>query len=107
MMSAAISMIAGVEQTKVRPLSGDLSSGQGDLDDFSFAKSFNERVEVATSSQGKNAADDVAIALPRLKGTTFTKKLEGVAERSSGVKEESITAQETPVHSELKGAGAD
>jgi hypothetical protein len=107
MMSAAISMIAGVEQTKVRPLSGDLSSGQGDLEDFSFAKSFNERVEVATSSQGKNAADDLAIALPRLKGTTFTKKLEGVAERSSGVKEESITAQEIPVHSELKGAVAD
>jgi len=106
MMSAAISMMAGVEQTKVRLLSGDLFSGQAELEDVSFAKSFNERVGAATSSQGKNAADDMAIALPGLKGTTLTKKLEGGAESSSGVKEGSITAQEIPVRGVLKGAVA-
>jgi len=106
MMSAAISMMVGVEQTKVQPLSGDLLSGQGELEDFSFAKSFNERVGVSTSSQGKNAADDLAIALPSLKGTTLTTKLDEVAEKSSGGKEKSITAQEISVNSELKGAAA-
>src|SRR5260370_19771290 len=106
MMSAAISMMAGVEQTKVRLLSGDLFSGQAELEDVSFAKSFNERVGAATSSQGKNAADDLAIALPGLKGKTLTKKLEGVADGSSGGKEGCITAQEIPVRSGLKGAVA-
>jgi hypothetical protein len=107
MMSAAILMMAGVELTKVRSVSDDLFSGQGELEDFSFAKSFNERVGVSTSSQGKNAADVLAIALPGLKGTTLTKQLEEVAGRSSGVMEESITAQEISVHSELKGVIAD
>ncbi len=103
MMSAAISMMVGVEQTKVKALPGDLLSSQGELEDFSFAKSFNERVGVSTSSQGKNAADDLAIALSSLKGTTLTKKLEEVAEKSSGGKETSITAQEISVNGELKG----
>ena len=103
-MSAAILMMAGVELTKVRPVPGDLLSVQGELEDFSFAKSFNERVGVSTSSQGKTAADDWAIAFPGLKGTTLTKQSEEVAGRSSGVMEESITTQEISVHSELKGA---
>jgi hypothetical protein len=106
MMSAAILMMAGVELSKVRPVSDDLLSGQGELEDFSFAKSFNERVGVSTSSQGKNAADDLAIALPGLKGATLTKQLEEVAGRSSGAKENPIAAQEVPVHSELKGTVA-
>jgi hypothetical protein len=106
MMSAAISMMVGMEQTKVQPVSGDLLSGQGELEDVSFAKSFNERVGVSTSSQGKNAADNLAVALPDVKGTTLTKQSEEVAGRSSGVKEEFTTAQEISVHSELKGAAA-
>ncbi len=106
MVSAAISMMAGVEQTKVRPVSDDLFSSQGELGDFSFAKSFNERVGVATSSQEKNTADDLGIAFPSLKGSTLTKQLEEVAGRSSGVKEESISAKEISVCSELKGAAA-
>jgi hypothetical protein len=106
MMSAAISVMAGVEQTKVRFASDDLFSTQGELEDVSFAKSFNERVGVPISSQRKNAADDLAIALPCLKGTTLTKQLEEVAGKSSGLKEGSITAQEISPHSELKGAAA-
>jgi len=106
MMSAAISMMAGVEQTKVRPVSGDLFSGQGGLEDVSFAKSFNESVGVPTSPQGKNAADDLAIALPGLKGTTPAKKLEEVADKSGGAKEDPIAAHDVPVHSELNGTVA-
>jgi len=104
MMSTAILMMAGVELSKVCPVPHDLLSGQGELEDFSFAKSFNEHVGVSTSSQGKTAADALAIALPGLKGTTVTKQSEEVAGRSSGVMEESITAQEISVHGELKDA---
>lgn len=103
-MSAAILITESVEVTKVRPAPAEPLSGRGELEDFSFAKSFNERVGVSTSSQGKTAADALAIALPGLKGTTVTKQSEEVAGRSSGVREESITAQEISVHSELKGA---
>ncbi|MCU1250899.1 MAG: hypothetical protein JWQ49_3928 [Edaphobacter sp.] len=106
MMSAAISMMAGVEQTKVSPATGDLFSGQGELGNFSFAKSFNESVGVPASSQGKNAVDDLAAVLPGLKDTTPTKILEEVAEKSSGVKENSIGAQEMPPNGELKGTVA-
>src|SRR5216683_3292845 len=81
MMSAAISMMAGVEQTKVSLVSGDLFSGQGGQDDVSFAKNFNESVGVPASSQGKNAADELTIAFAGLKRTTPTKKLEEVAEK--------------------------
>ncbi len=106
MMSAAISMMAGVEQTKAGHVSDDPFSGQGEQEDFSFAKSFNERVGESTSSQRKNAADNLAIALPSLKSTTLTKQSEEVAGKSSGVTEESIETQEISVHSELQGAVA-
>jgi hypothetical protein len=106
MMSAAISTMAGLEQTKVGPASGDLLSGQGQLGDVSFAKSLSESVGVPAPSQGKTAAEDLAIALPGLKGTTPAKKLEEMAEKSGEVKENPIAAQEMPVHGELKGSVA-
>jgi len=53
MMSAAILMMADVELTKVRPVPDDLFSGQGGLEDVSFAKSFNESVGVRASPHGK------------------------------------------------------
>src|SRR5258708_411701 len=105
MMSAAILMMAGVEQTKVGVASGDLFSGQGGLEDVSFAKSFNESVGVPTSSQG-NASEDVAIAFAGLKGTTPANKLEEVAEKPVGAKGDSIAAVGIPVPSELKGTFA-
>ena len=106
MMSAAISMMVGVEQTKIRPVSEDLLLGQRVLEDFSFASSFTERIGVSTSSEGKNVAEDLTAALPDLKGTTLTKQSEEVAGRSSGVEAKSKTAQEISVDSELKGAVA-
>lgn len=106
MMSAASLMMAGLEQTKVHPMSEDLISGQGGLQDASFAKSFAESVGMPASSQGKNAPDDLAIALPGLLGTTPAKKLEEVTDKSGGAKENSTAAQDVPVHSELNGAVA-
>jgi hypothetical protein len=105
MMSAAILMMAGVEQTKVSVAPGDLFSGQGGLEDVSFAKSFNESVGVPASPQG-NASDDVSIALGGLKGTTPANKLEGVAEKLVGAKGNSVAAEGMPVPSELKGTVA-
>jgi len=106
MMSAAISMMAGVEQTKVSLVSGDLFSGQGGQDDVSFAKNFNESVGMPASSQGKNAADELAIALAGLKGTTPTKKLEEVAEKPAGAKDNPIASQGMPVPSEMNATVA-
>jgi hypothetical protein len=103
MMSAAISMMAGLEQTKAGPATGDLFSGQGELEDASFAKSLSESVRAPASSQGKNAADNLAIRLPGLKGATPTKNLEELADKSGGVTEKPVAAQEMPVPSELKG----
>jgi hypothetical protein len=106
MMSTAILMTAGTEQTKVSLVSADLSSDQGAPEEISFAKSFQERVGVSALSQEKNTADETAIALPGWKGTTLTKQPEEVAGRSREVNGEPNTAQEMFVHSELKGVAA-
>ena len=105
-MSAANLMMAGLEQTNVHPMSEDPISGQGEPQDASFAKSFAESVGMPASSQGKNAADDLSIAVPGLPGTTPAKKLEEVADKSGGAKENPIAAHDVPVHSELNGAVA-
>jgi hypothetical protein len=106
MMSAAIAMLAGVEQTKGRPVSGDLFSAQGEQEDVSFAKSLSESVGAAASSEAKNAVGDLAIALSGLKGTTPAKSLEEVAEKPGEGEEKSIPVHEAPVQSELKGTVA-
>ena len=93
MMSAAISILTGVEQTKGHPVPGDLFSAQGEQEEVSFAKSLSESVGVGASSEGKDPAGDLAIALP-------------AADKSGGGKEKSIAAQETPIQSELKGTAA-
>jgi hypothetical protein len=106
MMSAAILMTTSAEQMKVRPVSDDLISDQGELQGTSFAKSFNEGIGVSALLQGKNTADEAAIALPGMKGTTIpAKKLQEVADISIGVK--AISGPEISAHSELKGAVAD
>jgi hypothetical protein len=106
MMSAAILLTAGAEQTKASLVPVDLSSDQGEPKGISFAKSFHERVGISVLSQDKNTADQTAIALPGLKGMTLTKQPEEVAGRSREVKGEPNTAQEISVHSELKGVTA-
>jgi hypothetical protein len=103
MMSTAILMTAGAEQTKVSLVSPDLSSDQGAPDGISFANSFHG---ASVLSQEKNTAHEAAIALPGLKGTTLTKQPEEVAGRSREVKGEPNTAQEIFVHSELNGVAA-
>jgi hypothetical protein len=106
MMSAAILMTAGTEQTKVGLVSADLSSDQGAPEGISFAKSFHERVGISVLSEEKIAADEAAIALPGLTNTTLTKQLEEAAGRSREVKGEPDTAQEIFVHSEVRGVAA-
>lgn len=108
MMSAAISMMADVEQTNVRPVSDDLFSGQSGREDVSFAKSLNESVGLSPSLPGKNTVDEAAIALPGMKGTTkAAKTLQEVPVISIGVKGNAISAPGISAHSELKGAVAD
>src|SRR5260370_175015 len=66
MMSAAISMMAGLEQTKVGPVSGDLFSGLGELEGASFAKSLSESVGVPALAQGQNAAETDESLVPHV-----------------------------------------
>jgi hypothetical protein len=106
MMSTAILMTTGAEQTKASLVSADLSSDQGGLGGVSFAKSFQERAGVSLLAQEKNTADETAIALPGLKGTTLTKQPEEVAGRSCEVKGEPNTAEKIFVHSQLKDVAA-
>jgi hypothetical protein len=106
MMSAAILLTAGAEQTKASLVPVDPASDQGQLEGISFATSFHERVGVSVLSQEKTTADETAIALPSLTNTTFTKQLEEVAGRSREVKGEPNAAQEIFVHSDPKGVAA-
>jgi len=106
MMSAAIPVMAGVEQTKVRPMSGDLFSGSGELEDVSFAESFSERIGMPSFSQANGTANDLTMTPPGLKGTKVVKAVEEVTDKSLGVKEKPSAAQEITVQAELKGAGA-
>jgi hypothetical protein len=67
MMSTAILMTAGAEQTKMRALPDDRSSQQEGLEGISFAKSFGERVGISTSSQAESTVDDAAKVLQGVK----------------------------------------
>jgi hypothetical protein len=107
MMSAAISMVADVEQTNVRPVSDDLFAGQSGREDVSFAKSLNESVGVSSSLQVKNTVDEAAIALPGMKATTKAVKTLQEVPVKIGVKGNAISAPEISAHSELKGEVAD
>jgi hypothetical protein len=106
MMSAAILLTAGAEQTKANLVPADLSSDQGQPGEISFATSFHERVGSSVLSKEKPAADEAAIALPGLKSTSLTTQPAEVAGRSREVKGEPNTAQEIFVHSEPKGSAA-
>jgi hypothetical protein len=106
MMSAAILLTAGAEQTKASLVPVDPSSDQGQPEGVSFATSFHERIGVSVLSQEKTTADEAAIALPGLKSTTLAKRPEEVAGRSREVKGEPNTTQEIFVHSDPKGIAA-
>jgi hypothetical protein len=107
MMSTAILMTAGAEQTKVvRPVADDLSSHHGGVEGISFAKSFDERVGISTLSPGKSTADDAAIALQSVKSLTPLKKPDDVADIPGGVKGKDITDQKIYAPPKLKSAVA-
>ena len=105
MMSTAILMTAGAEQTKV-PVPDGLSSHQGGRDGISFAESFDEGVAISTLSQGKSTVDDAAMALRGVKNATPVKKPDEAAGIPDGAKGKDITAQKVSTHSELKSAVA-
>jgi hypothetical protein len=99
-------MVAGAEQTSVRPVSADLIFSHGAPDgSISFAKSFNDRVESSALLLGKNTAEAPAIALPGLKSAALPKISDEVAD-VPGVKGRAILVPEISVHSELKSAVA-
>ena len=103
MMSAAISMLVGLEQTKGRAVAGDQSSAQKEQEDVCFAKSLSESVgTVASASEGKDTGADLSNVLPGLRGTTPAKALVEAAESSGGGKEKAIAVQEAPDQSELR-----
>lgn len=106
MVSMAILMAAGSEKTTVHPGSPDLSSNQGESEDISFAKSFNERVESTALLQGKSTADEAAIVPPDLKSAP-AKKLDEVADLPNTVKGKVIMAEEIPARIGLKNVFAD
>ena len=64
MMSAALLMLAGVEQTGKPAGSADLSVDQAKPGGISFAKSFNDRVSESTLLQGKDIAKETSVGLP-------------------------------------------
>jgi hypothetical protein len=102
MMSSAISMIAGMEETKVRSASDDLFSSGGEREGVSFATSLNERIGMPASSEGKQAGNDLAIALSSLETATVKKNIEEVAQTPTGGKEEPLADQNASVRNELK-----
>jgi hypothetical protein len=103
MMSASLLITSGSgEQTKMRPVSDDLLSDQGEPEGVSFAKTFNERVGVASLEQGENTTGEAAIALPGLKSITLAKKLDEVAGVPNGVKGKAASVQQRSAHGELK-----
>jgi len=106
MMSAAMSMVASVKQTSVRPVSADLFADQSKPEEVSFAKSFNDRVGESALLPGKRSAEEATIALPGLKTATPTTNLDEVAEMLDGVKAKTIAGREISTHGELKSAAA-
>jgi hypothetical protein len=107
MTSASILVAMGAgEQPKARPMSEITLSDQGELKGLSFAKSFNERVQVAGLAQGESPAAEVAIALAGLKNVPQTKKSDEAADMPTVVKRNAISARERFAHGELKSAVA-
>ncbi|HEY1966099.1 MAG TPA: hypothetical protein VGG59_14260, partial [Acidobacteriaceae bacterium] len=83
MMSAALFVLTGVEQTgkSAGPAdaSVDLSLDQGKPTEISFAKSFSDRVGESALLQGKSSTKDASIGLlPDSKVSLSTKKLDKV-----------------------------
>jgi hypothetical protein len=104
MMSTAILMKAGAEQTKASLASADPSSDQAEPEGISFAKSFHERVGVSVLSEGKSAADMATMALQSVRNATPMKKSDGVADLPAGVKAKDIVVREISAHNDLKSA---
>jgi hypothetical protein len=59
MLTTAVVMSVGAEQTSVRPVSSD----RVEIEGMSFAKSFDERIALAVGAEAKTAADKGAAAL--------------------------------------------
>ena len=106
MMSAALLMLAGVEQTGKSAGSADSSVDQSKQEGMSFAKSFNDRVGESTllqeASSGSSAKNASIGLLPGSKVSIPAKKLDvDVAVASEG-KELTHAVQDTPAHWKVK-----
>src|ERR1700742_5231244 len=98
MMSAALLMLTGVEQSGKSAGSADLSVDQGEPEGISFAKSFSDRVGESVSLQAKSSTKEAPIGLlPDSKASIFTKKLDALAAIPDEEKEVARAVQEVVV----------
>jgi hypothetical protein len=106
MMSAAMLLMAGTEQTSVRPVSADLLAEPGTANDISFAKSFNDRVGEPVLLREKSSAEVATIGLPGLRAAIPAKKVDGTATTLEEVKGNSVAGQEISGQRGLKSVAA-
>ena len=105
MMSAALLMLAGVEQTGKSVGSVDLSADQDKPEGISFAKSFSDRIDESASLQGESSAKDASIGLLRgSKDSVLTKKLNEVVATPGDAKELTHGVREIAAHKREKNA---
>jgi hypothetical protein len=104
MMSAAISIVAGMEETKSG--SGSPLLGYEAVEDASFATSLSEHIETSASPEGQQSRDNLATTFSSMESATATKKVDEIAQTPSGVKQKPIADHGPSVQHELKFAVA-
>src|ERR1700761_1453077 len=102
MMSAAISIVAGMEETKSGSVSGSPLLGQEEVEDASFATSLSEHIGTSASPEGQQSRDNLATTFPSMESGPATKKVDEIAQTPSGVKQKPIADHGPSVQHELK-----
>jgi hypothetical protein len=89
MMSTALVMVAGGEQTKVRAA----TSVRVESGEITFAQSFGERVDLSTDVQTMNSTGDASNGMREGKSSGLVKNSDAPSDASSGVKPNGIVDQ--------------
>ena len=106
MISAAISIVAGMDETKSGSVSGSPLLGLEEVEDASFATSLSEHIGTSASPEGQQSRDNLATTFPSMESATATKKVDEIAQTPSGVKQKPIADHGPSVQHELKCAVA-
>lgn len=96
MISAAILMSVGVDQTSVHPASAD----QRETNGISFAQSFDERVGLPVNLLGKDTTTEVATGLRSVKDEPNVKITNEVSTMSPEADGKTVAAREAPEYGE-------